>query len=337
MTVRPRLSPEVAKLRSAVREALAEAAPVRDSLVLVACSGGPDSLALAAAAAFVAPKLGLRAGAVIVDHGLQPDSAPVAARAAAACERLGLAPVEVRAVRVGKAGGLEAAARDARYRALDESAERLGAALVLLGHTLNDQAETVLLGLARGSGTRSLAGMAARNGRYLRPLLGITRAETEAACEWLGLEPWQDPHNSNPGFARVRVRSAVLPSLERELGPGIAEALARSAEILREDANHLDALAEAALNALLPATLEDRLELPVTPLTELPPAIRNRVLLLAAARLGGQLSRAQVLRVNELLHAWKGQGPLNLAGVRVERAGQGLVFSRGSAQRLRGK
>src|SRR3954469_16995223 len=233
MPDRPRLTPARADVRRAVRGALEGLEP--DALVLVALSGGPDSLALAAATAFEAPRAGLRAGAVIVDHGLQAGSADVAARAAVQARDLGLAPVHVVAVEVGASGGPEAAARAARYAALDAAAALHGAAAILLGHTLDDQAETVLLGLARGSGAASLHGMAAvsqsaGSGLYLRPLLGIRRSTTEPACVDADLHPWTDPQNGDPAFTRVRVRTSVLPLLETELGPGVAEALARTAE-----------------------------------------------------------------------------------------------------------
>ena len=142
-------------------------------------------------------------------------------------------------------GGPEAAARTARYAALQsEAAGRQ--ATIWLGHTLDDQAESVLLGLARGSGPRSLAGMAARTGRLVRPLLGLRRSVTEQACAELDLDPWRDPHNDDPRFARVRVRRTVLPTLEAELGPGVAEALARTAALVRDDADLLDGLAAEA-------------------------------------------------------------------------------------------
>ncbi|MHA7133593.1 tRNA lysidine(34) synthetase TilS, partial [Oerskovia turbata] len=278
-------------------------AAVRDlpsgSLVLVACSGGADSLALAAATAFVASRDGLRAGAVVVDHGLQDGSAEVAAVAAEQCRALGLDPVEARRVRVSGRGGLEAAARHARYTVLDDVAHRTGAAAVLLGHTLDDQAESVLLGLARGSGARSLAGMAAARGVYRRPFLGLRRSDTEAVCVANGLAWWTDPTNgmadvasssarsttptvatvpSAPGDAacstapsaaadapagpgagpgarlgaplplRSQVRARVLPVLEDVLGPGVAVALARTADLLREDADLLDELAARVLD-----------------------------------------------------------------------------------------
>jgi len=239
--------PAVAAARLAVSAATSDLPA--GALVLVACSGGTDSLALAAAAAFVARRGARRAGAVVVDHGLQEGSADVAARAAEACRGLGLDPVVVVRVVVGASGGPEAAARDARYAALEKAAADAGAAAVLLGHTLDDQAETVLLGLARGSGARSLAGMPTSRGAFRRPILGLRRSDTAAACEAQGLVPWHDPTNAGgpDDPLRSRVRAEVMPVLDRVLGPGVPQALARTADQLAEDAAALDVLAATLL------------------------------------------------------------------------------------------
>ncbi|MEU1605361.1 tRNA lysidine(34) synthetase TilS [Micromonospora matsumotoense] len=246
------LAPSVAAVRVAVRRALAglpAAGPV-----LVACSGGADSLALAVATAFVASRLGRQAGLVTVDHGLQAGSAERAAAVADWAGRAGLAPVEAVAVTVaGRPGGPEAAARQARYQALADAARRHRAAAVLLGHTRDDQAETVLLALARGAGPRGLSGMPARRDLagvpLLRPLLDVTRAQTRDACAALGLAPWQDPHNTDPSYARARVRADVLPALVAALGEGVLDNLARTARLLAADTAALDDLAAAALAA----------------------------------------------------------------------------------------
>ncbi|MCU1509696.1 MAG: tRNA(Ile)-lysidine synthetase [Glaciihabitans sp.] len=296
-------------------------------LVLVALSGGPDSLALAAATAFEAPRANLRAGAVIVDHGLQAGSGDVAARAAQQATDLGLEPVLVRTVTVGTDGGPEAAARTARYAALASAAAETGAAAVLLGHTLDDQAETVLLGLARGSGATSLAGMEQAVGIYLRPLLRIRRSTTVQACADAGLVPWTDPQNADPAFARVRVRERVLPMLEAELGPGIAEALARTADQLREDGNALDHFAEEIAEELAEIA-EAGISLPVGALASNPPALRQRLIRLAVqGEFHVTLSRAQTLEVARLVTDWHGQKPVHLPGVRVERQGALLLFT----------
>ena len=326
---RPRLTPPIADVRRAVRSVLPDASGpgAAAPLVLVALSGGADSLALAAATAFEAPRVGLRAGAVIVDHGLQAKSADVAAVAADTARELGLEPVLVRRVDVAGEGGPEASARSARYAALDAAADETRAQLVLLGHTLDDQAETVLLGLARGSGATSLAGMPPRSGRYARPLLGIRRATTRQACLDAGLTPWDDPHNADHSYARVRVRERVLPVLEAELGPGIAEALVRTAEQLREDdaafAEQIDEFIEEICE---PA--EAGIAVSVAALAANPAALRQRVIRhIVASEFGVSLSRTQTLEVARLATDWHGQGPIDLPGVQATRAGNRIVFS----------
>ncbi|RZT60839.1 tRNA(Ile)-lysidine synthase [Microcella alkaliphila] len=325
---RPRLTPAVADVRRAVRETLAALSP--DSLVLVALSGGPDSLALAAATAFEAPRAGLRAGAVIVDHQLQDGSRAVADRAAEQARALGLDPVEVVRVDVAPSsagGGPEAAARDARYAALDAAARRLTASAVLLGHTVDDQAETVLLGLARGSGAVSLSGMAVVNGVYRRPFLGLRRASTVQACRDQGLEPWSDPHNLDPAYTRVRVRDRVLPLLEAELDPGVVEALARTAELVRDDADALDRMVVEVAEELV--DLDDGgCSVPAAWLVANPRALGSRLVrLVARVEFGLTLSREQTVEVLRLATDWHGQGAVHLRGVRVRRAGTRIVFT----------
>jgi tRNA(Ile)-lysidine synthase len=324
------LHPAVAEIRTAVRAGLTGLAP--GNLVLVACSGGADSLALAAALAFTAPRLHLRAGGVTVDHGLQSGSADRARAVAARLTTLGLDPVVCTTVTVPGSGddlhaGPEAAARTARYQALDAAAGQTGAVAILLGHTLDDQAETVLLRLARGSGARSLAGMPSRRGRYLRPLLPVRRATTQAACAALDLPVWDDPHNADPRFTRARVRHEVLPVLESVLGPGVAEALARTAGQLRDDADALDALASTEAEAG-PAggSLEtDRL-------AGLPAAIRSRVLRRAAVAAGcpaGSLTSGHVQQLGALVTGWRGQRWVDLpGGVRGFRRDGQVRFTR---------
>ncbi|WP_157157423.1 tRNA lysidine(34) synthetase TilS [Diaminobutyricimonas sp. LJ205] len=375
---RPRLTPAIADVRRAVRATLSSELAENASpgggrpafsrgeasglpLVLVALSGGADSLALAAATAFEAPRAGFRAGAVIVDHGLQEGSADVAARAARQATQLGLDPVQISRVMVGREGGPEAAARTARYDELTVAAVQHGATAVLLGHTLDDQAETVLLGLARGSGATSLQGMAAslavpvpaasandwrielpdglvnttsrapgageRELLFLRPLLGIRRVTTAQFCDDSGLDYWTDPHNSEHAYTRVRVRERVLPLLEDELGPGIAEALVRTAEQLREDAAALDHFAEEVAEELAEVA-EAGISLPVGALAANPPALRHRLIRLAVqSEFHLSLSRAHTLEVARLVTDWHGQGPLDLPGIRVERADGLIVFT----------
>ncbi|MCC2322480.1 tRNA lysidine(34) synthetase TilS [Cellulomonas xiejunii] len=340
-------APAVAAMRVAVRRALGDLGP--GATVLVACSGGADSLALAAALAWEARAGGpWRAGAVVVDHGLHPASRDVADAAAATCRTLGLDPVRVVRVDVGTAGGPEAAARTARYAALDAVADDLDADAVLLGHTLDDQAETVLLALARGSGERALAGMRPVRGRLRRPLLALRRADTEAACAAQGLVPWHDPGNGRdpattglPAGAvaredlplRSRVRSEVLPVLEEVLGPGVAQALARTADALADATDAVDsAAAEVLAAAVRDAPAGERagdVVLDVGPLAEAPPAVRRRALHDAAVRAGcppGGLARVQVLAVEALVTAWRGQGPVHLPGGRVASRACGRLY-----------
>ncbi len=333
MATRPRLTPAIADVRRAVRESWDAHAVVAGDQILVACSGGTDSLALAAAAQFEGKRAGISVGAIIIDHGLQSASAQVAADTKATLTELGLGPVLIKRVTVGKTGGPEAAARTARYEALDEAAAAYAAKFVMLAHTLNDQAETVLLGLTRGSGTRTLAGMQAQNGRYLRPLLAISRATTESFCKDSGLKPWHDPHNKDVRFTRVRIREDVLPNLERDLGAGIIDALARTADQAQEDEAALSTLAEHyyAEFAKLRAT---SIEFDVADYQTMPLAIRHRVLMLALAAIkASEFSRTHILAVDALVDDWHGQKALTLPGVRVERIAK--VISLKSTKTLR--
>ncbi|MDQ1572958.1 MAG: tRNA(Ile)-lysidine synthase [Actinomycetota bacterium] len=330
---RPRLTPAIADVRRAVRSSFPPSgeAVATAPLVLVALSGGPDSLALAAATAFEAPRAGLRAGAILVDHGIQSGSADVVVAAADQARSLGLDPVLVLRVSVGTDGGPEAAARAARYDALEAAARETGAAFILLGHTLDDQAETVLLGLARGSGPASLSGMSGSSVsgagvNFVRPLLGIRRMTTVQFCADSGLTPWHDPQNDDPAFARVRVRNTVLPMLEKELGPGIADALARTASQLREDSDALDHFAEEIAEELADLA-ESGISLPVRALASNPPALRQRLIRLAVeSEFHVSLSRQHTLEIARLVTDWHGQKPLDLPGVRVERQGGLLLF-----------
>jgi tRNA(Ile)-lysidine synthase len=319
--------PAVAAVRSAVHAVL------DGSPVLVACSGGADSLALAAATAFAAPRAGVAAGLVTVDHGLQPGSDERAARVAALAYELGFDPVVTVRVDVIGPGGPEAAARDARYAALHRAADPLGAH-VLLGHTLDDQAETVLLGLGRGSGPRSIAGMSAADGQYRRPLLGLRRATTADACAALGLQPWDDPHNVDPAFQRVRLRHEALPLLEDVLHGGVAEALARTADLLSDDLAALDAWAEAVLAAAVVRSSPGqdagtRGQLEVGELVTLPKAVRTRVL---RAWTGLPLSAERTRALDALLTDWHGQGPVQLPGGAAVRRTSGRLVWYPSAQ-----
>jgi tRNA(Ile)-lysidine synthase len=307
-----RLDQTVAKGRRHVSVALNDVGP--GDRVEVALSGGADSLALAACLAFVGSKEGWECGAVVVDHGLQPGSDSVAETAAGQARALGL-DVEVVRVDVGSQGGVEAAARDARYAVLRERS----AAAVLLAHTMDDQAETVLLGLGRGSGPRSIAGMPSVAGALRRPFLGLRRAETEQICTASDLSWWSDPHNADPRFRRARLRYEVVPLLEDVLGGGVTEALARTSSQVRADVEFLDGLVAAHVG-----------ELGVEQLASLDPALRSRVLRLAALEagaVGSDLTASHLGELDRLVTDWRGQERVELPGrISAVRAGGALHF-----------
>jgi tRNA(Ile)-lysidine synthase len=318
------MSANTVAIRSAVRNALTDCSA--GDLILVAVSGGADSLALAYALSLEAPKLALRIEGVTVDHQLQSQSSVQAEKVVAALSKMGIQKTHVIKVDVDITDGLEASARRARYAALDACAEKTGALFILLGHTRDDQSESVLLGLARGSGARSLSAMAMRNGKYVRPLLAITREETLAACAEAQLDPWDDPHNADKTFTRVRVRHDVIPNLEKNLGPGISAALARTASLLRDDADALDQLADEEFAAHEPLSLD------INRLEKLPKAIRTRVLRMAIYAAGapsGSLSADHIAPIEAFITDWRGQGPSDLpGGVRVSRISGRLSLSR---------
>lgn len=324
-----RLDPAIADVRRAVRVGLDDLTP--GAPVVVACSGGADSLALAAAAIFEGRKAGWAVSGATVDHGLQPGSAEVADRVARQLSDLGCESTVVLPVSVPPDGsGPEAAARSVRYTALEAHAARLGADVVL-GHTRDDQAETVLLGLARGSGLRSLAGMSTNRPPFRRPLLMISRSSTRRMCEVLGLAPWEDPHNEDPRYARVRVRQSVMPVLEQELGPGVVEALARTATLARHDADALDVQAADLFDratALAGARVDQCLD--VETLLDALPALRWRAMRLAALKAGSpanDLSAAHIEAVDRLATNWQGQSGLDLPGhVKATRRNGRLNF-----------
>lgn len=297
------------EIRSAVRTQLTDCSP--GDVLIVACSGGADSLALAHALSKESEKLALKVVAITIDHQLQSNSRVQAETVLAQCAAMGIESGEVIPVRVEITDGMEASARRARYLALDEAALRYGATRVFLGHTQDDQAETVLLGLARGSGTRSLSGMAPIMGKYVRPLLGITREQTVAACADAELTPWQDPHNLDKQYLRVRLRLDALPVLEATIGPGVSAALARSAGLLRDDADALDGWAAREFQGLDPESIE------IATLEALPRAVRTRLLRAAIYACGapqGSITSDHVSTVEALVTSWHGQGEASLPG-----------------------
>ena len=305
------LHPSVAAVRHAVRRSLADLEP--GARLVVACSGGADSLALASATVHEGRDLGWYVVGAAVDHGLQDGSADRAAQVVTRLAELGVdETVSARATVEAPGLGPEASARAGRYAILDEIRERFEAEAVLLGHTRDDQAETVLMGLARGSGGRAIAGMRRRFDHYRRPLLDVSHDDTVTLCQVEGLDVWEDPHNDDPAFTRVRVRRRVLPVLEQELGPGVTEALARTADQLRADMELLDAFADRALaEATVPGGLS------VEVLAGLAGPIRTRVLRAAAVAAGsppGETFHQHVVAVDALVTAWHGQKWVDLPG-----------------------
>lgn len=320
----------MADARRAVRELIDSLSLAESSKLLIACSGGPDSMALAAATAFEAPRAGLKVAAAVIDHDLQEGSGQVALDTQARLNALGIDEVHIRKVKVAKTKeGLEAAARAARYAALDQLREASGAAITLLGHNLDDQAETVLLGLARGSGLRSISGMPSvdMSRKLARPLIGLSKASLRQACEDQGIEFWDDPHNQDSKFARVRVRQ-LAEQLEQSLGPGFASALARSADAAFEAEELISSLAAELLERAAAGASARALKFSISALADSHRAVLNRALLSAGQRAGGKdLSRGQVLEMAALITNWHGQKMLTFAGITVERVADELVIT----------
>ncbi|MEY4417735.1 MAG: hypothetical protein RIQ88_173 [Actinomycetota bacterium] len=328
MSVRPRLSPAMADVRRAIRTAWQQHGITEGSKVVVACSGGADSLALASATIFEAKRKNIRIFVLIINHNLQLNSRKVAESAAKIVSHLEPDAVEIVDVQVSKNKlGMEAAAREARYKALDKYALKMKAKIIMLGHTLDDQAETVLLGLTRGSGSKSIAGMSVLSAdkKYLRPLLNVRRETTVAYCNDLGLKFWKDPQNQDTKFTRVKVRRTVLPLLEKELGPGIAEALSRTAELLQADLEFIEREVEKAFRATA-KVLATSVILDAVGLAKLPLALSSRVVIKALNLLNVQPSKKAVDSVLELVTNWHGQKPLTLPGARVFRQGTEITL-----------
>ncbi|CAB4554040.1 unannotated protein [freshwater metagenome] len=296
---------------------------VSGETILFGCSGGTDSMALAAA--LLKESNNSKIIPVVVDHGLQSNSAEIAAQTVAKLKELGYSEVATARANVEVTDGLEASARRARYLIFKQFIDSYQPKYFMLAHTLNDQAESVLLGLARGSGARSLSGMATVNNIFVRPLLKNARAQTEAACIEAGIKVWDDPHNLDERFARVKVRKNLLPIFEENLGPGITEALARTADLLRDDADALDDFANQYFSQA------DASNLDVAELERLPKAIRTRVLRLAIYKAGapsGMLSADHIASAEALISDWHGQKEVSLPGnVKLSRISGRITLS----------
>lgn len=325
MPVRPRLTPAIALTRKAIREVLA-GYPAKK--LLLAVSGGADSLALAAATAFEAKKLKIDLVAAVIDHGLQKESAAVALTAKQRLKTLGITEVVIEKVSVKQSGdGLEAAARDARYKALEKIRKATKANWILLGHNLDDQAETVLLGLARGSGLRSISGMPLVDGerKLLRPFLDIPRDTLRQACADAGIEFWDDPHNQDSKFARVRVRK-LAAELEKTLGPGFSEALSKTAKSAAEADELIEELAQKLVKKASVKVGARQVSYSIEVLAKAKAALRRKALHLICQQAGAKnISRSQVMAIDELISNWHGQKKTSLSGITVERVANQLV------------
>ena len=298
-------TPALWQIRKAVKPWLNDSAQP----VLFGCSGGADSMALAVA--LFMESLNTKVIPIVIDHGLQEGSAQITSQTVERLKQIGFTQVESARAQVTMTDGLEASARRARYQLFNQFIETYQPKYFLLAHTLNDQAENVLLGLARGSGARSLSGMAVKNNIFVRPLLKISRELTTAACSEARIEIWSDPHNEDLRFTRVRVRKNLLPIIEDNLGPGITEALVRSADLLRDDADALDGFAAEYFNQA------DSFNLDVKELERLPKAITTRVLRLAIYKAGapaGSLTAEHIAAAQALISDWHGQKEVSLPG-----------------------
>jgi tRNA(Ile)-lysidine synthase len=298
-------TPALWQIRKAVKPWLSDSAQP----VLFGCSGGADSMALAVA--LFIERSNTKVIPIVIDHGLQEGSAQITSQTIERLKQIGFTQVESARAQVTMTDGLEASARRARYQLFNQFIETYQPKYFLLAHTLNDQAENVLLGLARGSGARSLSGMAVKNNIFVRPLLKISREVTTAACSEARIEIWSDPHNEDLRFTRVRVRKNLLPIIEDNLGPGITEALVRSADLLRDDADALDGFAAEYFNQADPFNLD------VKELERLPKAITTRVLRLAIYKAGapsGSLSAEHIAAAQALISDWHGQKEVSLPG-----------------------
>jgi tRNA(Ile)-lysidine synthase len=291
-------------------------------VVLVAVSGGADSTALLYVLSLLAPEWRLRLHVLHVDHGLRDDSAADAELVRALGRRLDV-PVEVTRVTVVRRGSLEDAARVARHAALEAYADRIGAQRIALGHTADDQAETVVMRLLEGTGVRGLAGIPPARGPLIRPLIGVRRAALVAVLEGAGLAWREDPTNRDLKFFRNRVRHEVLPLLAAAHDADVVPTLALVAGRAREMVSALEQVAATELERLVADQGPDALTLPRAGLAALPRPVAAEVLRQAAARLGSRAPlRAWAHRgLARLLASPPPRRPFRVGGLALEVSG----------------
>jgi tRNA(Ile)-lysidine synthase len=296
--------------------------------VLVGCSGGADSLALVWTTSVVGKRLELKVGAIIVDHQLFPESNDVALNAKKQCEELGIQEVIIKKVNVEhNHEGLEAAARIARYEAFENVLHETNAQAILLAHTQDDQAETVLMRLTRGSGAKSLSGMAQVSGKYLRPFLHLRKKLVHDSLDLIGLKAWQDPANTDHQFLRVKVRHELMPKIIEVLGESAISSLDKTSQLLRLDNQALEELAQQFFESQKDVKTNG---LEISELEKLPEAIRTRVLRIFAIASGvhpGPFSFEHIEAIDALVKNWHGQGNVDLPGfIQATRVDHSIRF-----------
>ncbi len=309
-------------LQNAVSNLLKDFEPA--DLILVGCSGGADSIALVWSASVVCKRLNLNLGVVIVDHQLIAESNQVAENTKKQCAEFGINQIIVKKIKVVLENeGLESAARKARYEAFEEVIKDTNAKALMLAHTQDDQAETMLMRLTRGSGAKSLSAMSEVSGKYLRPFLHVRKFEIKDALEKEDIKYWNDPANSNSDFLRVKVRNELIPKLIEVLGDSVVEALDRTSMLLKNDNDILD---QIALNHY-----QENRQLLISKLEDLPSAIRTRVIKLAALDAGvnpGPFSFEHIEAIDALVTNWHGQSHIDLPGfVQASRVNETIRFN----------
>jgi tRNA(Ile)-lysidine synthase len=308
--------------------------------ILIGVSGGPDSIALLHLLAARAPFFHLRIGVAHLDHGLRPESGADAEFVRGITEGLGVEfftkRIDLSARQRRPHVSLESAAREARYDFLRTTAERFGFNKVALGHHADDNAETVLLHLLRGSGRLGLGGIRAiREGVYLRPLIRATRGDIERYLTIRRLRFRIDSTNTDPAMLRNRIRHKLLPLLERDYRQGVSAVLSRSAEMLADEEAWLDGLLKPVLEQIIADRAPGRLTIAAAELRGLPLAAQRRLVRMAVQRVQGVARGLAFEHVEQILRIARrsgAAGPLNLPGHLCAQIRQGaLEFQLGQA------
>jgi tRNA(Ile)-lysidine synthase len=303
--------------------------------VLAAVSGGPDSICLLHTLVRLRRMFSIDVACFHFDHRLRKGSDADAAYVRGQARRLGLPFVlRVASSSPGRGESVEAWARTVRYEALMQVLEELGGGLAAVGHTADDQAETVLLALLRGGGLEAVSAMTPVSRPLIRPLLEVTREETAAFCRALGLRPRRDPMNEDPAFMRVALRNRIIPDLERALGRNVRATLARTASLLKQDAELLDQLARAAEAEVVHADGRHTL-LSARSLRELPPPLADRIARRVMLSLGVLPEAGHVKAVVALASARRGRTASLPAGLLARRETEYVRLSRSSPEQGR--